>query len=380
MAKLKLQVLAPGKRFVGFNADRSKRFVDFTPEYVKAAYERNAALVDAGIPVPVCWGHRDDAKPGKLSRDDLVTAREKGTAGFVDRYELDLSSNRVFATVDVPDESDAKRAEILKFCSPEIDEFTDGSGKDWGEVFTHVALTPRPRQHGELVPTTRLSLTYAGPIRLAIDQEGNDMAEEKKGDEKPEKKGDGEGDDAGSEIKDLIEALKSIGLTIPEEVTDIPGLIIAVKAGGGEGGEEDDGYEDDGNPPENVGEAGSPSVQMSLAEKKSTERAEKVCRKELENRIVRLVKSGRVTPPIAEGLKTRLTGVRLSFDKEGELKSNKVLAEIEAYERLPQGNSWARRGSRRLRLSADEVNEVQPPEDLRGKKSDKEVMDAWDAT
>ena len=368
MAKLKLQVLAPGKRFVGRNADGSKRFIDFTPDYCRAQYERNSALLAAGVPVPASWEHRDDARPGRLSRDDAVSARAKGTAGFVDSYELD-SANRVFATVDVPDESDAKRAETIKFCSPEIDRFTDGTGKDWGEVFTHIALTPRPVQH-EQQPITRLSLTYAGPIRLAIDNEGKDMA-----DDAPKKKdGEGEGDGAGAELKDLIEALKGAGLTIPEEVTDIPGLIIAVKACGGEENDED---EDDGELPENVGEAGSPPVQMSLA--KANARAETMTRKELGRRINSLLKSGRVSPPIAQGMKSRLDKVRLSFDKEGEPKRNSVTTEIEAYEKLPKGCVWSKNG-KRVRLSADDVAEVQPPEEIRGKKTDKEVMDAWDKT
>jgi hypothetical protein len=378
MAKLKLEVLRPARRCVGRNANGSLRFETFTPEYCQQQFERNSALLASGadgkpFPVPVCWEHRDDAKPGRLSRDDAASARAKGTAGFVDKYEID-AKNRVFATVDVPDEVDARQAEKTRFCSPEIAPFVDDKGKDWGEVFTHVALTPRPVQTDQ-TPVTRLSLTYAGPIRLSVDpKEGKDMADEAddKGKKKPYEapKNDTPVDEG---IKAVIEALRGVGMNIPEEVKDCETLVVAIKASGS--GDED--YDDDDDQtPENVGPANGP-VQMSL--QKANERAEKLTRKDLEREVDRLLKTGRITPPIATGLKTRLSTVRLSFDDNGDPKPNAVTAEIEAYKKLPANQSWSKRG-KRVRLSRDDVREVDAPENLRGERSDEEIMTAWGKT
>lgn len=368
MAKLRLQALAPGKRFVGRDKDGSKRFVNFTPEYCRQQFEANSALVASGIPVPASWEHRDDARPGRLSRDDMASARAKGTLGFVEKYEIDDKS-RVFAIVDAPNEVDAKKAETVRFCSPEIDQFTDGTGKEWGEVFTHIAITPRPVQHDQQ-PITRLSLTYAGPIRLSVDPEkGEDMAEENE--TETETEGDGS-ESAG--IKDLVAALEECGFNIPEEASTLKEIIIAVKAHcGGEGDDDGDG---DGDESEVVERQTAP-VQMSL--QKANERAEKTLRKDMERQIDGLLRTGRISPLIAKGLKDRLGKLRLSFDKNGDVKESTVSTEINAYAKLPANSVWSKRG-RKTRLSAADVERIDPPEDVSGQKSDAEVLAAWDKT
>src|SRR5262245_3170246 len=164
MAEFRSLVLAPGRRCVGKNPDGSKRYVTFTADYCRDKADRGNRMLAKGINIPVCWEHRADGKPRKLSKDDWASERAKGTAGSAKRFEVD-ADNRVFAVHEIPDDSDAKRAEVVRFCSPEINAFTDGDGEDWGEVITHIALTPRPVQH-EQPPIARLSLT--GPIRLAI--------------------------------------------------------------------------------------------------------------------------------------------------------------------------------------------------------------------
>lgn len=337
-------------------------------------------MLAKGLNVPVCLEHRSDAKPKALSADDLKSWKARGTVGHVENYELD-SANRVWVNVELPDDADAKQAHKLRFCSPEIDNFTDGDGQDWGEVITHVALTPRPRQYDQ-PPIARLSLT--GPIRLAFDPKtGEDMADEKEDKDEggkeeeapPEKK---ESPQVNAKIKGVIEALKSIGMNIPDEVTDADGLIIAIKAANGP----DDGAGAEDELPENIGPTTqNPPIGLShdatAAEKKSIARADKMERAALKNRIDTLLKSGRIGPPIAQKLNGQLGQIQLSFSADGELASNAVLIQIEAYEALPRQSTWSKKG-KRLSHNGD----AKPvSHDVRGEeKNDAEVLAAWDKT
>jgi len=87
------------------------------------------AMADAGIRVPVPWGHSYDP------RDN---------AGFVE--EIELRDGGLWARLNVPDEDDAaKVGRTVRAVSVSINpDFVDGAGKRWGEVIEHVALTNYP--------------------------------------------------------------------------------------------------------------------------------------------------------------------------------------------------------------------------------------------
>jgi hypothetical protein len=401
MPQFRLRALAPGRWCVGRNPDGSKLFKDFTPEICREQYRRNQELIDAGIPVPVCWEHRDDQRPGRLSLDDWNSERAKGTAGHVKKYEID-EKHQVWNVIEIPDDADGKKAEIVRFCSPEIDRFTDGTGKDWGEVFTHIALTPRPRQHGQ-PPITRLSLTYTGPLRLGEDDEEEKPAKDTKRKaedaQDADKKDDSEEKDTPTEFGSLIEALTAAGMVIPEEVKDLAGLIIAIKAnqggdddpygpddpsdvtevsrqspismshGAGDdadhpagGDDEDDDEEADDDTPEPPTPARKGKTRMSNdathpALKKQQEQAAAFARKGLGERINGLVKSGRIPPVVADQLRKEAGKVRLSFSADGDLEPNAVLTKVEAYEALPKGQSFTKRDKRTRMSHAREVEQ-----------------------
>lgn len=166
MARFRLQVLTPGTWVVGRNPDGTPRTHTFTVEDSRNFASQGNAMLQSGINVPVCWEHQDRQRPGRLSKDDWAKEKALGTTGWAERYLVSKSTGAAFAEVEIPDEADAKKAEVVRFCSPEIDKFQDGSSKDWGTVFTHLALTPRPVQHGQ-APILRLG--HEDLMRLAID-------------------------------------------------------------------------------------------------------------------------------------------------------------------------------------------------------------------
>jgi hypothetical protein len=205
MSKHRLQVLAPGRRLVE-DETGNRVWVKFTPAQCRDYYERSNAMIRGGINTPVCWAHRDDQKPRKLSRDDWASERVKGTAGHVEQYEID-SENRVWTNVEIPDESDAKRAEAVRFCSPQIEHFTDGSGRGWGPVFTHIALTPRPVQH-EQPPIARLSLSLMDSVQQEEQEESDEPT-----------------------LADIADALRAKGFSIHQLAEEsIENLLVAIEA------------------------------------------------------------------------------------------------------------------------------------------------------
>lgn len=392
MALHRLQVLAPGKRCVGRNKDGSKRFIEFTPEYCREQYKRNSAMLQAGIPVPLSWEHRDDAKPGTISRDDLKSAKAKGVAGYVESYHLD--GNKVLVDVEIPDEADAKQAKKVRFCSPEINTFTDGDGRDWGEVFTHVALTPRPVQHDQ-PPIARLSLTSTGPIRLAVDPEdGEDVEDE----EKPAKKEGGGGDSDENEttlpepsaaegwMSKALGMLAKKGVVLPQEGNTPENvwerLCVALTA--------IEGAEESNTPPEedpaNVEPiANSAPIAMSHdappALKKQLALADALERKSATGRISRLVTTGRVTPEIGRKLASELGKIQLSFSDDGDLKSTDVHTKIEAYEALPKNTAWRPTAKKGVQLShVDAVEGGLGQAGTPDGKSDEEFTQEWERT
>jgi len=96
--------------------------------------EQFAAMQDAGIRVPVPWGHSYDP------RDN---------AGFVEELELrdgDPAGAGLWGLLNIPNDEDAARlGKTVSAVSVSINpSFVDGSGRDWGEVIEHVALTNYP--------------------------------------------------------------------------------------------------------------------------------------------------------------------------------------------------------------------------------------------
>lgn len=100
-------------------------------------------MKERGLAVPVPLEHQDDAKP--CNRADRLAHEVMHNAGFVDDLWL-AKDGSMWGMLDIPDEKNATHAiHNVRYVSPEIEsEFTDGDGNKWEDVFTHVALTPRP--------------------------------------------------------------------------------------------------------------------------------------------------------------------------------------------------------------------------------------------
>lgn len=106
-------------------------------------------MLAANLTVPVPCEHDFQAHP--------MTSAEKlkNNAGWVQSYLLkdvtDPKTNKttkdvLFAALDIADPDIAKKLPTtIRWTSPWISSFTDGKGREWRNVISHVALTTRPR-------------------------------------------------------------------------------------------------------------------------------------------------------------------------------------------------------------------------------------------
>lgn len=109
-----------------------------TPERVKYWHDRGNEMLAAGLTVPVPCEHDFQATP--------MTPAEKllNNAGWVKEYKI--KDSRLVSVIDVPDEKLAQQLPTtVKWTSPWFSTFTDGTGKKWENVISHLALTTRPR-------------------------------------------------------------------------------------------------------------------------------------------------------------------------------------------------------------------------------------------
>ena len=113
-------------------------------------------MAEAGIRVPVPWGHSYDP------RDN---------AGFVE--ELELRDSALWGLLSVPNEPDAEKlGRTVTGVSVSINpNFTDGSGRDWGEVIEHVALTNYPvvGPQGGFLPASAVNGDSRRALELELD-------------------------------------------------------------------------------------------------------------------------------------------------------------------------------------------------------------------
>ncbi len=390
MARLRYELLKPGPWVVGRNSDGSLRKHTFTPDYVKGVLSRTVAMQAAGIPIPVCWEHQDGQKPRQLSRDEWVSEKAKGTAGWAEKLYNQKSKSTGFVDVEVPDETDASKAKTLRFCSPEIANFTDGSGKEWGEVITHIALTPKPAQVGQ-EPVLQLSgesWQVSGPVmRLARDSEDGSDEYESDPPQKKKKKGPPKGDDSSDDDGDsddmdgegmgsgdiyrICEALRSTGMFIPDQVKDAAGLEIAILSNAGNPQQSDMGLEEISPAMSGAGGGATPMMmsdeatkRLSTLEARNTQLEAVVFngkKADLTKRLSRLLKHGLCSRPEYDEYVKLVKEEPMRLSTTGTVERTVTEVWIQARETAPTGAGFSlKNGNARL----SNAEQIDPDEGL----------------
>lgn len=162
------EVIRPGQYWYRDEATGQPRKLTVTPELTRYWGEQGNAMLSSGLTVPVPFEHDFDAHP--MTPADKL----KNNSGWVKNYFLKEVQNKdgsraeaLFSAVDIEDPEVAnKLPKTIRWTSPWINSFTDGNGKEWKNVISHLALTTRPRiVEQEPFGSVAAALSMATPIR-----------------------------------------------------------------------------------------------------------------------------------------------------------------------------------------------------------------------
>ena len=353
---------------VGRHRDASGRWHEFTRRDIQHALTNARTMLSRGLSIPAIWEHQP-IEVGDRPRTSAEIAEWKrnyarncfghiADARINGRGNLDLLH-------EVPDSQDAERLRKVRFASPKVyPSYSDQRGGEYrGTTIAHVAATPTPVQFWqrpfELSRSEALYLSYTMPDE-----------------DKDKKKKDGEGE-GGSELSKLIEALKDHGMTIPEEVKDLSGLIIAVKSC--KKGDYDDTGADDLDLDTDKADdldldkgatagAGGPPMMMSTTDADPGRRSQATAwardeRRDVKARIEALFASGRIDRPTARQLWRQAKAVEMSFTKDAEAVSP-VHAKLATLEKTKANSAWDAKGRKGQDLSITRT--VDAPKGLKG--------------
>lgn len=223
-----------------------------TPERIRRWVKTHAAMREAGLNTPVCWGHHLSEVPKypeeqRFDATQLLGARYN--AGYFPELRAANNDTELQAVIDVPGaESDAKGNLIawekidgreLKCAISEVsaavkDRLTDGRGRVWGDHIAHIAIVPYPVVGGQ-DGFQALSLKQENTVFLSLGSGGwrtmalpNDKDDDGFEDDDVEVEGGGgevdAGADAGGEVG-AEEAAPDLGAS--------EGDVMDAEAGGG---------------------------------------------------------------------------------------------------------------------------------------------------
>lgn len=297
MPTFKQTFLRPGRYHLGGGL-----FRDVTREDIAGYIGGTKALLASGNGVPILFEHAApgsaDGAPVQLSTArDRRAAQVKHGAGWLKSVEQDKDGNAVHV-LDVRDKTAAKGLKngTIKFTSPELREnWTDGKGRSFAKIISHVALTHKPRNPDQSAITEVASGTPAAALQFSLadwqqfsddDEEVNDGGPDGRT-PAPDSPDDGqaenpdapksEDEDAATiaQFQALLEHLAADGLDLTSDTTPetlVRDLLIAyktktaMKAMADEDDDEDDDLDDDDKPDEAPVSEEKPPVQFSLAD------------------------------------------------------------------------------------------------------------------
>ena len=113
-----------------------------TKEHLDYWHSSGNEMLSSGLSIPVPYEHQTDHKPQNAA--ERAANQLKYNAGWVNKFEM--KDGKLFSVLDIQDEDAVnKLPKTIRFSSPWFSSFTDGNGKAWKGVISHLALTSRPR-------------------------------------------------------------------------------------------------------------------------------------------------------------------------------------------------------------------------------------------
>ncbi len=149
--KVAKETMRPGT-YTYLNETGMPERLTVTEATIKHFHDQGSAMLADGLSIPVPLEHQLDAKVQTAS--ERAAHQLMNNAGFVDKFEIrkvkheetGVPEDRLYNILDIPDKKILEKLPTtIRSVSPWINSFTDGNGKRWDGVISHVALTTRPR-------------------------------------------------------------------------------------------------------------------------------------------------------------------------------------------------------------------------------------------
>lgn len=353
--------------YPGRQRDKHGTWFTVSRRSTQAAARNCKRMIARGIRVPCVWEHQPGAEPVEMSFADQLAHSVKHCFGEVRDAKVDRKGV-LWLLHEVYNPADAamlreKRLQVSPRLYP---GFEDSKGGEYrGPVVGHVAATPNPVQFWqkpfELSRGDALLLSYGD--RPMADEK--DIPEDDgKPDAEPEIVTD---DDLPEEpinangLAALIEALRSVPQlsNIPEEVTDIPGLIIAVKSAAGASAGD-------------IGQAGGsettqgPSVPMMMSDSRTLAHGRQWTKKDLAADVKLHCSTGRCTPAEARKVLREIESFEFSYFRDGKPVPSEVALKIKMFGERPAWSAWRPDGKTDAALELSTTTVDHPAELTKG--------------
>jgi len=358
------KILSPGRYLVNDLAG-GRRTEHFTTDRFKSWIATFNRMREAGLSVPAPTFHDPqavpllDTAPGKPSTPSAGSFQNKGW--WKDLF-IDPASGSLFGRLEIPLAEDAARiGTTVKDVSPLVRKsWTDGLGRTWEDAILHIGLVTHPVAPGQenfqpiLDGAMAFSLSSLLPENAAMadddkskvppDSDDSDSNDSDSRDESGTAKETG-----AHTIGEALEALSSVGLTLPDDTTP-DNLIERICVAAGALAAKKSSEAPEGSPPSGSTEKPPPIVMGDVTIMAPTPAAistidkglafaSRLARHHYAYRVKALVESGRIPFAMAKArLQPLVEGIQLSLsdlDDAGNLKPNSLDATLDLLESVP---------------------------------------------
>lgn len=391
MPKFVKEILRPGSYYVNVVGGRRRKEA-FTKERLANFVKQHEEMLKAGLKIPSPWKHDPLALPATATPGDKPLhpgdsfTSSKDNAGFWTRLFQD-KRGVLHGEIEVSNQADAdKIGTSVQEVSPFVKaEFEDGLQRKWKDSILHIALVTNPVMPGQrnfepVSPATTatsapsgsaapvetgiaLSLSdYLAPVGVEVPEAvllsmDQDEAQDTPDDEMPEETpadspNPGQTSAAGASIQDALNALREIGLDLPEDTHEgnlverivVASRAIATATGSGQSGNPQDPNAQPQEMPTpiamSLGTGTMPNNNSVTVDDRVAAFAVRQARKSYDSRIEALIGSGRISADYREKhLKKLLEGFQLSLDEAGAQTATPLDHLLDALEAIPSGST-----------------------------------------
>ncbi len=316
-----------------------------TPERLKHFESQVKRLQDLGYAIPMHWNHPADIGELEPIREKDLTGGSRGaqnTVGKLNSFRVSEDGQSAEIVVEtLTRDATEKASNNAVYVSPVIfEQWADGTGQTYSDIIGSVDLVDYPVDYSQskfepAVITMAIRLNSTPTIyrmSTAMDDENKDTA-------KDTPAGDEAGSSSSTNLKDVISALATLKIVLPEDTTPdnlLDRLHTALLTAAAQTGVDTD---PDDNAPGDQSTVATPAIQtMSLETKAAVQYATTMHRKEVARRLDSLHASGRISDVELRDRTPKIGVLKLSLDSAGQPEVSAIEQFIESREAIPEGS------------------------------------------